>query len=80
MKSKFGRIFVFFANLAWKNRLTFPLLIAAAFMITDMNFQVRFSIRRADEVSYPNEITVICDEKRFQKNIRKQQYRLLLFT
>lgn len=45
MKSEFGQTFLFLADLAWKSRITVPILISAAFMIMDINMQVRFSIR-----------------------------------
>ena len=47
MKGQAAETFLFLVDLAWKSKITMPVLISVVFMVLDFNMQVRFSIRGA---------------------------------
>ncbi|EDS39685.1 conserved hypothetical protein [Culex quinquefasciatus] len=44
MNSTFGKTFLFLTNLAWKSRVTLPVLITAGFMILNFRWEVEINI------------------------------------
>lgn len=42
--SAFGRTFMFLTKLAWKSRLTLPMMITAAFLAMDFRMQVEINV------------------------------------
>ncbi|XP_029710797.2 uncharacterized protein LOC115256421 [Aedes albopictus] len=44
MNSAFGRTFLFLTDLAWKSRITLPVLITAGFMIMNFRWEVEINI------------------------------------
>ncbi|XP_055381436.1 uncharacterized protein LOC129612021 [Condylostylus longicornis] len=45
MDSEFGRAFLFLTNLAWKCRITLPVLVTAVFMVMDIRLQIEINIQ-----------------------------------
>ncbi|KAM7361703.1 uncharacterized protein ACRADG_012645 isoform 1-T2 [Cochliomyia hominivorax] len=45
MNSAFGEVFMFLTNLAWKSRLTIPVLVTTAFLIMDIRLQIEINIQ-----------------------------------
>ncbi|XP_023304098.2 aspartic acid-rich protein [Lucilia cuprina] len=45
MNSPFGEVFMFLTNLAWKSRLTIPVLVTTAFLIMDIRLQIEINIQ-----------------------------------
>lgn len=44
MNSTFGKTFLFLTNLAWKSRVTLPVLITAGFMVLNFRWEVEINI------------------------------------
>lgn len=44
MNSAFGEVFIFLTNLAWKSRITIPVLVTTAFLIMDIRLQIEINI------------------------------------
>lgn len=40
----FSRTFIFLAKLAWKSRVTLPMIVTAAFMAMDFRMQVEINV------------------------------------
>ncbi|XP_073817870.1 uncharacterized protein [Musca autumnalis] len=45
MNSPFGEIFMFLTNLAWKSRMTIPVLVTTAFLIMDIRLQIEINFQ-----------------------------------
>ncbi|XP_034664059.1 uncharacterized protein LOC117898616 [Drosophila subobscura] len=45
MESTFGNIFLFLTELAWKSRLTMPILVTTAFLVMDIRLQIEINIQ-----------------------------------
>ncbi|XP_064550821.1 uncharacterized protein LOC135436969 [Drosophila montana] len=45
MDSTFGNVFLFLTDLAWKSRLTIPLLVTTAFLVMDIRLQIEINIQ-----------------------------------
>ncbi|XP_005185682.1 uncharacterized protein LOC101897921 [Musca domestica] len=45
MNSSFGEIFMFLTNLAWKSRMTIPVLVTTAFLIMDIRLQIEINFQ-----------------------------------
>ncbi|XP_017845312.1 uncharacterized protein LOC108601865 [Drosophila busckii] len=45
MESRFGDIFLFLTDLAWKSRLTIPVLVTTAFLVMDIRLQIEINIQ-----------------------------------
>lgn len=45
MNSNFGELFMFLTDLAWKNRVTIPVLITTAFLILDIRLQIEINVQ-----------------------------------
>ncbi|XP_022217079.1 uncharacterized protein LOC111070670 [Drosophila obscura] len=45
MDSTFGNIFLFLTELAWKSRLTIPILVTTAFLVMDIRLQIEINIQ-----------------------------------
>lgn len=45
MDSTFGNIFLFLTDLAWKSRLTIPVLVTTAFLVMDIRLQIEINIQ-----------------------------------
>ncbi|XP_013106964.1 uncharacterized protein LOC106086725 [Stomoxys calcitrans] len=45
MNSPFGEVFMFLTNLAWKSRVTIPVLVTTAFLIMDIRLQIEINIQ-----------------------------------
>ncbi|XP_055633114.1 uncharacterized protein LOC129773525 [Toxorhynchites rutilus septentrionalis] len=52
MNSPFGRTFLFLTNLAWKSRITLPVLISAGFMIMNFRWEVEINIH-TERIAFP---------------------------
>lgn len=50
MDSAFGEVFMFLTNLAWKSRLTIPVLVTTAFLIMDIRLQIEINIQSGQVV------------------------------
>lgn len=50
MNSAFGEVFMFLTNLAWKSRLTIPVLVTTAFLIMDIRLQIEINIQSGQVV------------------------------
>lgn len=44
MNSAFGEVFLFLTDLAWKSRLTIPVLVTTVFLIMDIRLQIEVNI------------------------------------
>uniref|UniRef100_A0A1Q3FBB4 Uncharacterized protein n=1 Tax=Culex tarsalis TaxID=7177 RepID=A0A1Q3FBB4_CULTA len=44
MNSTFGKTFLFLTNLAWKSRVTLPVIITAGFMVLNFRWEVEINI------------------------------------
>ncbi|XP_068152510.1 uncharacterized protein [Drosophila tropicalis] len=44
MDSTFGNVFLFLTDLAWKSRLTIPVLVTTAFLVMDIRLQIEINI------------------------------------
>lgn len=51
MNSNFGELFIFLTDLAWKNRITIPVLITTAFLILDIRLQIEINVQAGQIVS-----------------------------
>ncbi|XP_055590256.1 ribosomal L1 domain-containing protein CG13096 [Uranotaenia lowii] len=54
MNSNFGRTFLFLTNLAWKSRVTLPVLITAGFMILNFRWEVEINIH-TERIAIPRD-------------------------
>ncbi|XP_017026698.1 uncharacterized protein [Drosophila kikkawai] len=45
MNSLFGNVFLFLTELAWKSRLTIPVLVTTAFLVMDIRLQIEINIQ-----------------------------------
>lgn len=45
MDSVFGNVFLFLTELAWKSRLTIPVLVTTAFLVMDIRLQIEINIQ-----------------------------------
>lgn len=45
MNSAFGEVFLFLTNLAWKSRMTIPILVTTVFLIMDIRLQIEINIQ-----------------------------------
>ncbi|KAH8402773.1 hypothetical protein KR215_010320 [Drosophila sulfurigaster] len=45
MDSTFGSVFLFLTDLAWKSRLTIPVLVTTAFLVMDIRLQIEINIQ-----------------------------------
>ncbi|XP_017041709.1 uncharacterized protein LOC108088445 isoform X1 [Drosophila ficusphila] len=45
MDSTFGKVFMFLTDLAWKSRLTIPVLVTTAFLVMDIRLQIEINIQ-----------------------------------
>ncbi|XP_017091956.1 uncharacterized protein [Drosophila bipectinata] len=45
MDSTFGNVFLFLTDLAWKSRLTIPVLVTTAFLVMDIRLQIEINIQ-----------------------------------
>ncbi|XP_030369952.1 uncharacterized protein LOC115620715 [Scaptodrosophila lebanonensis] len=45
MNSAFGNVFLFLTDLAWKSRLTIPVLVTTAFLVMDIRLQIEINIQ-----------------------------------
>lgn len=50
MNSSFGEIFMFLTNLAWKSRMTIPVLVTTAFLIMDIRLQIEINFQSGQVV------------------------------
>ncbi|XP_017859678.1 PREDICTED: uncharacterized protein LOC108611499 [Drosophila arizonae] len=59
MDSTFGNVFLFLTDLAWKSRLTIPLLVTTAFLVMDIRLQIEINIQtgqvNASDLDEPEE-------------------------
>lgn len=51
MDSTFGNVFLFLTDLAWKSRLTIPVLVTTAFLVMDIRLQIEINIQTGQVVS-----------------------------
>lgn len=45
MNSAFGEVFLFLTDLAWKSRITIPMLVTTVFLIMDIRLQIEINIQ-----------------------------------
>ncbi|XP_017076405.1 uncharacterized protein LOC108111447 [Drosophila eugracilis] len=45
MESTFGKVFMFLTDLAWKSRLTIPIMVTTAFLVMDIRLQIEINIQ-----------------------------------
>lgn len=45
MNSPFGEVFLFLTDLAWKSRMTIPVIVTTAFLIMDIRLQIEINIQ-----------------------------------
>lgn len=45
MESTFGKVFMFLTDLAWKSRLTIPVIVTTAFLVMDIRLQIEINIQ-----------------------------------
>ncbi|XP_016937406.1 uncharacterized protein [Drosophila suzukii] len=45
MDSLFGKVFMFLTDLAWKSRLTIPIMVTTAFLVMDIRLQIEINIQ-----------------------------------
>ncbi|XP_067616743.1 uncharacterized protein [Eurosta solidaginis] len=45
MNTPFGEVFLFLTDLAWKSRLTIPVLVTTVFLIMDIRLQIEINIQ-----------------------------------
>lgn len=45
MNSQFGEVFLFLTDLAWKSRMTIPVLVTTVFLIMDIRLQIEINIQ-----------------------------------
>lgn len=45
MNSPFGEVFLFLTDLAWKSRMTIPVLVTTVFLIMDIRLQIEINIQ-----------------------------------
>ncbi|CAD6992831.1 unnamed protein product [Ceratitis capitata] len=45
MNTPFGEVFLFLTDLAWKSRLTIPMLVTTIFLIMDIRLQIEINIQ-----------------------------------
>ncbi|XP_016951518.1 protein PFC0760c [Drosophila biarmipes] len=45
MDSTFGKVFMFLTDLAWKSRLTIPIMVTTAFLVMDIRLQIEINIQ-----------------------------------
>ncbi|KAI8046595.1 uncharacterized protein LOC128252414 isoform X1 [Drosophila gunungcola] len=45
MDSTFGKVFMFLTDLAWKSRLTIPVLVTTVFLVMDIRLQIEINIQ-----------------------------------
>lgn len=50
MDSKFGQVFLFLTNLAWKSRITIPLVLTTVLMAAGIRLQIDINIQTASIV------------------------------
>jgi len=51
MESTFGKVFMFLTDLAWKSRLTIPVIVTTAFLVMDIRLQIEINIQSGQFVS-----------------------------
>jgi len=54
MDSEFGQAFLFLTNLAWKCRITLPVLVTAVFMVMDIRLQIEINIQAGQLAADPD--------------------------
>jgi len=52
MDSLFGKVFMFLTDLAWKSRLTIPIMVTTAFLVMDIRLQIEINIQSGQFVSF----------------------------
>lgn len=45
MNTQFGEVFLFLTDLAWKSRITIPMLVTTVFLIMDIRLQIEINIQ-----------------------------------
>lgn len=45
MNTPFGEVFLFLTDLAWKSRITIPMLVTTVFLIMDIRLQIEINIQ-----------------------------------
>lgn len=45
MNTPFGEVFLFLTDLAWKSRLTIPMIVTTVFLILDIRLQIEINIQ-----------------------------------
>ncbi|XP_037949281.1 uncharacterized protein LOC119680513 [Teleopsis dalmanni] len=45
MDTQFGKLFLFLTDLAYKSRLTIPVLITSAFLVLDIRLQIEINVQ-----------------------------------
>ncbi|XP_055906383.1 trigger factor [Eupeodes corollae] len=55
MNSPFGEVFLFLTDLAWKSRVTIPVLVTTVFLIMDIRLQIEINIQSGQPaVEFPD--------------------------
>lgn len=52
MNSPFGDVFLFLTDLAWKSRMTIPVLVTTVFLIMDIRLQIEINIQSGQAVGF----------------------------
>lgn len=50
MNTPFGEVFLFLTDLAWKSRLTIPMIVTTVFLILDIRLQIEINIQTGQVV------------------------------
>ncbi|XP_055847842.1 uncharacterized protein LOC129913277 [Episyrphus balteatus] len=45
MNTPFGEVFLFLTDLAWKSRMTIPVLVTTVFLVMDIRLQIEINIQ-----------------------------------
>lgn len=66
MDSQFGEVFLFLTNLAWKCRITLPVLVTAVFMAMDIRLQIEINIQTGPVGMDVGELDDYSDEEEWE--------------
>lgn len=54
MNTPFGEVFLFLTDLAWKSRVTIPMLVTTVFLIMDIRLQIEINIQTGQVIHQLN--------------------------
>ncbi|XP_054725703.1 uncharacterized protein LOC129235723 [Anastrepha obliqua] len=61
MNTPFGEVFLFLTDLAWKSRVTIPMLVTTIFLIMDIRLQIEINIQSGQAAADLDQIDFVDD-------------------